>query len=69
MISVKIVSDIVGPFCCIGLRNPERANQIAKAPFQLSWEPFLLGRNLRAEDEPILEHIGNNYGERVASAY
>jgi predicted DsbA family dithiol-disulfide isomerase len=42
MVSVKIVSDVVCPFCYIGLRNLEKASEQSGIEINIEWEPFLL---------------------------
>ena len=61
-VTVKIVSDIVWPFCFVGLRNLELASQQAGVPTNLSWEPFLLNPRLPLEGEDIKEHLTKKYG-------
>lgn len=69
VVSLKIVSDIVWPFCFVGLRNLEAAVAKSGVPVRLEWEPFLLNANMPDEGEPILEHLKKKYGESAAKRF
>jgi predicted DsbA family dithiol-disulfide isomerase len=64
VVKVKVVSDVVCPFCFIGLRNLEKASAIAGVQVQLEWEPFMLNPNLKEEGEDLKEHLEKKYGAR-----
>lgn len=61
-VTVKIVSDVVWPFCFIGLRNLEAASKQSGVPTNLAWEPFMLNPNMPPEGESIKEHMSKKYG-------
>src|SRR3954466_8642056 len=65
--SVKIdfVSDIVCPWCVIGLRELEQAlsnvSDVLKA--DIHFQPFELDPTMRSGGENMLEHLGKKYGQ------
>jgi len=65
-VTVKIVSDIVWPFCFVGLRHLEAASKSSGIPVNLEWMPFLLNPNMPEEGESIQEHISKKYGPSAA---
>lgn len=66
---VKIVSDIVWPFCFIGLRHLEAASKSSGVNVQLEWLPFLLNPNMSEEGEGIEEHLTKKYGASAAASF
>lgn len=64
-VNVKIISDIVWPFCFVGLRHMEEASKVAKINVNLTWEPFLLNRNTPEKGEDLEEHLVKKYGSRA----
>lgn len=68
-VTVKIVSDIVWPFCYIGLRHLEKASQTSGVKVNLEWLPFLLNPNMPEEGEGIKEHLIKKYGPSAAASF
>ena len=68
-VTVKIVSDIVWPFCYVGLRHLEAASKAAGVPVQLEWLPFLLNPNMPEQGEGIKEHLIKKYGPSAATSF
>mmetsp|Transcript_5029 Transcript_5029/g.8757 ORF Transcript_5029/g.8757 Transcript_5029/m.8757 type:complete len:241 (+) Transcript_5029:2119-2841(+) len=77
--TVSIVSDILCPWCYVGLRHLETAVKHVKenahftllkndSEFQIKWEPFQLAPNLKHEQIPIFEYLNRKYGTRYQSA-
>jgi predicted DsbA family dithiol-disulfide isomerase len=69
VVDVKIVSDIVCPFCFVGLRNLQKASAAAGIDVNLEWEPFLLNPNLPDQGEGLKEHISKKYGPQAISNF
>lgn len=63
-VNVKVISDVVWPFCYVGLRNLEKASRQANIKVNLAWEPFLLNPNIDPEGENVREHLLVKYGPR-----
>lgn len=65
-VSVKIdfVSDVVCPWCVIGLRSLEQALQRldGKVSATINFQPFELNPQMAPEGEDIAEHIRKKYG-------
>lgn len=61
-VTVKIISDVVWPFCFVGLRHLQAASQQTNVPIRLSWEPFLLNPRMSAEGQDMEEHLVQKYG-------
>lgn len=61
-VAVKILSDIVWPFCFVGLRHLQAASQQTQIPIALSWEPFLLNPQMSLEGQDMEEHLVGKYG-------
>lgn len=61
-VTVKIVSDVVWPFCYIGLRHLEIASQNSGVKVNLEWMPFMLNPNMDEEGEDIKTHVTKKYG-------
>lgn len=61
-VTVKIISDIVWPFCFIGLRHLQAASQQTNIPVKLSWEPFLLNPQMSPEGQDLEQHLVQKYG-------
>lgn len=63
-VRVKIFSDVVWPFCFLGLRHLQEASKQSGIPIELTWEPFLLNPHLPDEGEDLKSHIYHKYGSR-----
>jgi predicted DsbA family dithiol-disulfide isomerase len=65
---IDVVSDVVCPWCAIGLRSLEQA--IAQLGDQvrvkLHFQPFELNPQMAAEGEDIAEHLARKYGSTPA---
>ena len=69
-LNIKIISDIVWPWCYVGLRNLEKAGQLTGIKFKIIWEPFYLnGSSMPEEGEDIMEHISKKYGPAMAAKF
>jgi predicted DsbA family dithiol-disulfide isomerase len=69
MITLEIVSDIVCPWCFIGLRRLDQALAAVQAEFpdfqcQKRWRPFFLNPTTPAEGEPYLPFLMQKFGSR-----
>jgi predicted DsbA family dithiol-disulfide isomerase len=63
--NITFVSDVVCPWCAIGLASLEQA--LARVgdslgPVELRFEPFELNPQMPAEGEDVLEHLTRKYG-------
>lgn len=63
-IDIKIVSDIVCPWCVIGSRNLQQAldDLGPEITADMSWRPFQLNPDMAAAGENLTEHIMKKYG-------
>jgi len=66
-VNIKIVSDVVWPFCFIALRNLQKASIRSGVDCQVEWEPFLLDSSLPEEGEPYVKHLETKYGAANAT--
>lgn len=63
-VNVKIVSDVVWPFCYVGIRHLQEASKVANVSLQVTWEPFFLNRNTPEEGEDLEAHLYKKYGTK-----
>lgn len=68
-LTIEVVSDVVCPWCFVGLRRLERAIALVRdenPDFQyvLSWRPFFLNPDTPAEGEPYLPFLVQKFGGR-----
>lgn len=64
-LSIDFVSDIVCPWCVVGLGGLTAALETLKAEgieAQIRFQPFELNPQMAPEGENIVEHIGRKYG-------
>ena len=61
---IDFVSDIVCPWCAVGLNGLERALEQIKADVtaDIHFQPFELNPQMAPEGEDIVEHIAHKYG-------
>lgn len=76
MITLEIVSDVVCPWCFIGLRRLDAAIALVQKRFpefecQKRWRPFFLNPNTPPEGEPYLPFLLQKFGgpERVEGLF
>lgn len=68
-LTIEVVSDVVCPWCFIGLRRLERAIEIVRAEqpdfqYVLRWWPFFLNPDTPPEGEPYLPFLAQKFGGR-----
>jgi predicted DsbA family dithiol-disulfide isomerase len=67
-LKIDFVSDVVCPWCVIGLRGLEealeRASDVVKA--EITVQPFELNPDMPAEGQNVVEHITQKYGPEAA---
>lgn len=75
-LTIEIVSDVVCPWCFIGLRRLERAidlvrQEIPDFQYELRWWPFFLNPDSPPEGEPYLPFLIQKFGgrERVEAIF
>lgn len=63
-LSIDIVSDVVCPWCIIGLKQVEKALTLVGQDIaaETYWHPFELNPNMVPEGEDTAEHIARKYG-------
>lgn len=63
-LTIDFVSDVVCPWCVIGLRSLETALERARdvVTAEIRFHPFELNPAMAPEGENIVEHIGRKYG-------
>ena len=63
-LTIDFVSDVVCPWCVIGLRGLEIALERLQGEVdaQIRFHPFELNPDIAAEGENIVDHIGRKYG-------
>lgn len=61
---IDIVSDVVCPWCIIGLKQVEKALALVDRDLAVEthWHPFQLNPNMPPEGEDTAEHIARKYG-------
>jgi predicted DsbA family dithiol-disulfide isomerase len=61
---IDIVSDVVCPWCIIGLKQVEKALTLVGRDLEVEthWHPFQLNPNMPPEGEDTAEHIARKYG-------
>ncbi|MFN3619332.1 DsbA family oxidoreductase [Sphingorhabdus sp.] len=61
---IDIVSDVVCPWCIIGLKQVEKALTLVgqEIAAETHWHPFELNPNMPPEGEDTAEHIARKYG-------
>lgn len=59
---IDIVSDVVCPWCAIGLANLEKALAAAEVAADLRFHPLQLNPGLPAEGEKVAENVARKYG-------
>lgn len=61
---IDIVSDVVCPWCIIGLKQVEKALTLVGRDLAVEthWQPFQLNPNMPPEGEDTAEHIARKYG-------
>ena len=61
---IDIVSDVVCPWCIIGLKQVEKALTLVGRDLAVEthWHPFQLNPNMPPEGEDTAEHIARKYG-------
>jgi len=69
-LKIDFVSDVVCPWCVIGLRGLEealaRASDVVKA--DITVQPFELNPNMPSEGQNVIEHITQKYGAAAAKS-
>jgi predicted DsbA family dithiol-disulfide isomerase len=67
-IKIDFVSDVVCPWCAIGLKSLEQALQNigSDVAVELHFQPFELNPQMAPEGEDIVEHIAHKYGSSPA---
>ena len=71
MLKIDFVSDVVCPWCAIGLASLEQAlARVAPdlGPVALQFQPFELNPQMAPEGEDIGEHLGRKYGRTPEQA-
>ncbi len=68
-LTIEVVSDVVCPWCFIGLRRLERAIEIVREEqpdfrYVLRWWPFFLNPDTPPEGEPYLPFLMQKFGGR-----
>jgi predicted DsbA family dithiol-disulfide isomerase len=63
-IKIDFVSDVVCPWCAIGLKSLEQALERLgdSVPVELHFQPFELNPQMAPEGEDVVEHISRKYG-------
>lgn len=68
-LTIEVVSDVVCPWCFIGLRRLERAIEIVREEqpdfqYVLRWWPFFLNPDTLPDGEPYLPFLAQKFGGR-----
>lgn len=63
-LKVDFVSDVVCPWCAVGLHALERAAELVKGEVHLDWhfQPFELNPGMGPEGQDMQEHLHEKYG-------
>ena len=67
-IKIDFVSDVVCPWCAVGLKSLEKAlaNLGNEVSVELHFHPFELNPQMAPEGEDVIEHIAHKYGSSPA---
>lgn len=65
-IKIDFVSDVVCPWCAIGLKSLERALASSGVAATLHFQPFELNPDMGPAGEDLAEHIAKKYGSTPA---
>ena len=70
VLRIDFVSDIVCPWCAIGLASLEQALQRMPGEVEagIHFQPFELNPQLGADGEDVVEHLQKKYGMSAAQA-
>lgn len=52
VVPVTITSDLMCPWCWVGLRKLQQASEVAKVDVDITWKPFLLRPDMPVEGKP-----------------
>lgn len=66
-VEVTITSDLMCPWCWIGLRKLQQASRETKIPIQVKWKPFQLGPNIPEEGKLKGGTPASRVGDHLAS--
>ena len=64
-IRVDIVSDVVCPWCIVGLRQLQTAAESTGIAIDVHWHPFELNPQMSDDGQNLQEHICEKYGTTV----
>lgn len=64
-VNVRIVSDVVWPFCYVGLRHLQAASQQSGVGINLEVLPFLLNPTMSDDGVDVVEHLTKLYGPGI----
>jgi len=59
LIQVDIVSDVVCPWCWLGVRYFQKAAKQSKHDIRLTWRPYMLDPNVPASGVPYSDYMKN----------
>ncbi len=70
-LTIDVISNIMCPWCYIGKRRLEQANELCDAPVEIRWRPFQLDPNLPAEGKDRTRYLHEKFGgkERAQAIY
>lgn len=68
-IKVDIVSDVVCPWCIVGLRQLQIAVEATGIEVDIHWHPFELNPNMPDVGQNLREHISEKYGTTVEQSF
>ena len=68
-VTVKIVSDVIWPWCFVGQRNLSLVARESEIPIKVEWMPYFLNENTPAEGEDLMEHLKKKYGAAAVARY
>ena len=66
-VAIRILSDVVWPWCWIAKRHLEKAAIQSKVPILVRWEPYMLNPSTPPEGIPIRKYIADKYGPQMAA--
>lgn len=68
-VTVDIVSDIVCPWCWLGLRYFKEAAKQMPFEVELVWHPYMLDPNVPADGVPYTEYMRNKFGDGPSNKF
>jgi predicted DsbA family dithiol-disulfide isomerase len=61
-VQITILSDLVCPWCNVGIRRLKLAAEQLQITLDYTWEPFILSRQIPSSGVRVYDYLSRNYG-------